>query len=348
MTNPRLRARDRLNLITNLATMLSAGIPILEAVDTLLVESKGSSKEVLTLIRKGLEQGKPISESMKAAPLAFDPVTVNIVRASEEAGTLDQALTDLQATIKKDIDFTDRLKASLIYPVFVIGVFLGVLILILTFVIPRVSKVFDGLRITLPPTTKALIGLSEFVLANYIFIFIAIALIGVGIFMLIRFKRRQVVNVLLSLPFLDNLGRQIDLARFTRTLKLQLKAGLPLSEALELSRGVVSKKEIESAIISMKRAVDNGEPISEGLKHYKKVVPSVMIRILQTAEKSGTLEKTMQDLADYFDEQVTRTLKNVSELIEPVLIVVIGLLIGGMMLSIIAPIYGLISQLGGR
>lgn len=346
--NPRLKASDRLNLITNMATMLSAGIPILEAVDTLLAESKGANKEVLTIMRKGLEQGKPISESMKAAPRAFDPVTVNIVRASEEAGTLDQALTDLQATLKKDIDFSDRIKAALIYPVFVIVVFLAVLVLILTFVIPRVSKVFEAMRVTLPPTTQAMIALSDFVLAYYIFILVFIGLLILGIILLARYRKRQVVNFLLSLPVLNTLGRQIDLARFTRTMKLQLKAGLPLSEALELSRGVVTKKEIESAIVGMKRAVDNGEPISEGLKAHKKVVPTVMVRILQTAEKTGTLEKTMQDLADYFDEQVTRTLKNISELIEPVLIVVIGLLIGGMMLSIIAPIYGLISQIGGR
>src|SRR5687767_1692236 len=179
--NPRLNARDRLNLITNLATMLSAGIPILEAVETLLNESKGASRDVLIIIRKGLEQGKPISESMRAVPRAFDPVTVNIVHASEEAGTLDQALTDLQVTIKKDIDFSDRIKAALIYPVFVIGIFLAVLVLILTFVIPRVSKVFESLRVPLPPTTQAMIALSDFVLGYYIFILIFTGLLVLGV-----------------------------------------------------------------------------------------------------------------------------------------------------------------------
>jgi type II secretory pathway component PulF len=298
-------------------------------------------------MRRGLEQGKPISGAMQSAPRAFDPVTVSIVKASEEAGTLEQALTDLQVTIKKDIDFTDRLKSSLIYPVFVIAIFFAVLILILTFVIPRVSKVFLSLRLELPPTTQAMIFLSEFVLANYIYLIVAAVVIIAGLTALFKYKRRQVTNAALSLPLLDSLGRQIDLARFTRTMALQLKAGLPLSEALELCRGVVSKKEIESAIVSMKRAVDNGESMSEGLKPYRHAVPGVMIRILQTAEKTGTLEKTMQDLAEYFDEQVTRNLKNITELIEPILIVVIGILIGGMMLSVIAPIYGLISQISG-
>src|SRR5688572_1987916 len=130
MKGPRLKARDKLTLITNLSSMLSSGIPILEAVDTLLEESKGPVREVLMLIKQGLEQGKPISEALKRAPRAFDPVTVNIVKSAEEAGTLEDALRDLQITIKKDIAFSDQLRASLVYPAFVIVIFFGVLTLI--------------------------------------------------------------------------------------------------------------------------------------------------------------------------------------------------------------------------
>lgn len=345
MASPRLRARDKLTLITNLGTMLSSGIPILEAVDTLLDESKGPMRAVLILMREGLEQGKPISQAMKSAPYAFDEVTVNIVKAAEEAGTLEEALADLQTTIKKDIEFSDQLRSSLVYPIFVIVIFFGVLTLILTFVVPRISKVFLGLRLDLPLPTKILMATSEFVLANYAFIIAAIILLIVLMVVVFKFWRRQLISILLSLPILDKLGQQIDFTRFTRTMALQLKAGLPVSEALELSKGVVSKKEIEQAIVSMKVSVSSGKSVSEGLKPFKRVTPPMMLRILQTAEVTGTLEKTMQDLTSYFDEQVTRSLKGISELIEPILIVVIGLLIGGMMLAIIAPIYGIIGQL---
>lgn len=348
MNSPRLKSREKLALITSLSTLLSSGIPILEAIDTLIQESKGQTLAVLKLMRNALDQGRTIHEAMAAAPKAFDAVTVSIVRAAEEAGTLEQALSDLQFTTKKDIEFSDRVRASLVYPTFVIIIFLGVLVLILTFVVPRMGRIFEGLRLDLPATTVALIAVSDFILAYYIYILVVIAVLIIGIFLLFRYKRREVANTVLSLPFLKNLGRQIDLARFTRTMTLQLKAGIPLAESLELARGVVTKKEIEKVVVSMRRAVENGEPISDGLKHHSHVVPGVMARIIQTAEKTGTLEKAMQDLAEYFDEQVSRTLKNITELIEPVLIVVIGLLIGGMMLSIIAPIYGIISQIGGR
>lgn len=346
--NIALPARDKLTLISNLATMLESGIPILEAVETLLSESKGGMRSILLLMKESLEQGKPISSAMERAPRAFDKVTVNIIKAAEEAGTLEDVLRDVTKTIKKDMAFSDQLRASLIYPVFVLVIFFGVLAMILTFVVPRIGKIFESLHLALPLPTQVLMKASAFTIAYFPYILLVLAVVVVLLIVLFKTRKQLVTQALFNLPLLRKLGRQIDLARFTRSMALLLRSGIPVAEALELAKGVVNKKEILQAVDAMQKSVSSGKPMTDGIKKSKKIIPPIMLRILQTAELSGTLEKTMQELAEYFDEQVTRTLKNVTELIEPVLIVVIGLLVGGMMLSIIAPIYGIISQINAR
>lgn len=341
-------AKDKLTVISNLATMLSAGIPILEAVEALLPENKGGAKKFLKLTQAALTEGKPISYAMGQMPRDFDAVTMNLVRAAEEAGTLEETLKDLQISIKKDIAFRDELRASMTYPIFIFVIFFGVLLLILLFVVPRISKVFLGLRMALPPATMFMINVSDALVRYWPFIIVGFVIVMVILVAFVRAKKRQVVNALLKLPLLNHLGRTIDLTRFTRSMGLLLRAGIPVSEALELSEAVVSKREMAQMVEKMKDAVSEGLPLSEGLQQSKSLVPPLMIRIVETAEHSGTLEKTMQELSEYFQNQVSAKLKTISTLIEPIMIVVIGLLVGGMMLAIIAPIYSLISQINTR
>ena len=334
--------------MSNLATMLGSGIPILEAVDTQLEDAKGSTKALLTLFRTSLNDGRPLSHAMAQAPRVFDPVTINLIKAAEEAGTLEDSLRDLVKALKKDMSFNDKIRSAMTYPIFIFIVFIGILGVILGFVIPRVSKVFTGLRVDLPAPTKFMIWLSDAVMTNYMYIIAGAIILVVLIVVLFKAKKRAFLSLILRLPILRGLGRDIDLTRFTRSMALLLKSGIPVSEALDLSQQTVTKKEIYEAVETMKIGVTAGKPISAGLHVSKKVVPSMMIHIVQTAEMSGTLEHTMQDLADYFEEQVEKSVRTLTTLIEPAMMVVMGLLVGAMMLAVIAPIYNIISQIAGR
>lgn len=342
MTLPR---KDKLTLISNLATMMNAGIPILEAVEGLLEESKGPMHKTLSLLRDSLYEGHPISHGMAKMPDIFDPVTINLVRAGEEAGTLETVLKDLTKSIKKEMAFTDRLKSSMTYPLFVLIIFVSVLSFILAFVIPRISKVFSGFKGELPSATKFLMNASAFLLDFYLYIIIGVVMVAVLLIVLYKLQRRAVLNALLSMPGLQNLGRQIDLANFTRSMHLLLSAGIPVAEALAFSETVVSKKDVRGMIRSMKEKVMAGQPLSAGIRTSRHVAPPMMVRIVETAEASGALEAAMQDLAVYFEAQVNRTLKLLTTLLEPIMLVVMGLLVGGMMLAVVAPIYNLITQL---
>jgi type II secretory pathway component PulF len=346
--SPPIRSQEKLALISSLATMLAAGVPVLEAVESLLPDSKGGTRKFLEQLRSSLNEGKPISEAMAKAPRSFDPVTVNIVRAAETAGTLDETLKDVEVSMKQDMEFRDQLRASMAYPLFIFVVFLGVLLLILGFVIPRVAKVFATLRMQLPATTRAMIWVSDALLAHYRLIII-LSFVGVALLVILfQLKRRAIVNLLLYLPVFRSLGREIDLARFTRSMAQLLKAGVPVGEALKLSRAVVAKKEMVAMVDHMEQAINQGKPMSDGLQASKHAVPSLMIRLIETAERSGSLEMSMQNLSEHFQTRISQRLKTIATLIEPVMIVVVGLLVGGMMLSIIAPIYNLIGKVKAR
>ncbi|HSX00906.1 MAG TPA: type II secretion system F family protein [Candidatus Saccharimonas sp.] len=344
----RLSGKDKLALVSNLGTMLSSGIPIIEAVDSMLEEAKGNLRAVLLLLKADLSEGRTVSVSLARSPKAFDPVMVNLVKAAEEAGTLDETLKDMVDSIKKEMEFSSNIRASLAYPTFICVVFMGVLVLILSFVIPRVSKIFVSLHVPLPITTKVMFWVSTFMLAYWPYLLGGLIAAIVAVVVLFERNRRQVINALYSLPLLRRLGRAIDLARLTRSLSQLLHAGLPIVEALELAKNVVNKREVVAVVAHTQEVVSTGHPLASGLKAGRKVVPGMMLRIVEAAETSGTLETAMQDLNEYFEAQVDSTLRTMTTLLEPILLVVIGVMVGGMMISIIGPIYGLIGQVNAH
>jgi len=231
---------------------------------------------------------------------------------------------------------------------FIIAIFFGVLLMILGFVIPRIARVFVGLRVELPFATRMLINASNYMRANYFGI--AAVVIGLAIFTVLLFKLKKafIVNLIFKLPLLSKLGTDIDLSRFTRSMALLLKSGVPIGEALDLSKTVVVKRQMVKMTNDMSRAISEGRPMFVGMKNSKKHVPVLMQRLLETAEKSGSLEISMQKLSDHFQTKVSHQLKSIVTLVEPIMIVVVGVMVGGMMLAIIAPIYGLIGKVQAR
>jgi type II secretory pathway component PulF len=346
--NTTLSANDKITLISNLHTMLNSGIPILETVESLLEDSKGGQKKLLETMRLDLGQGQHMYVTFEKFPKMFDKVTVNIIKASEESGTLDTALEDLVRSIRKDIEFNDRIRSALIYPVFIMGVFVLVMIIILVVVVPRISTVFTRLNVTLPLATVVMISMSNIVLNYTIPLIIGAAAIFAGIGYIYKQNKIFLIRLLTSLPIVSLLSQQIDLTRFTRSLYLLLTAGIPITVALELTQQVVIKKNIQNAIKHAKTVVFGGKKLSEGLKDSKKVIPPVMIKIIEAGERSGSLDKAMLDVSEYLDYQVSGTLKTVTALIEPIMLVGVGFLVGGMMMAIIAPIYQLIGQVGPK
>lgn len=341
----RLKTKERLSIFSDLSTMLIAGIPIIEILYSLEADAKGNPKKVLAYMRSSLANGVPLSRALSQMPKAFDAVSVNLIRSAEAGGTLETTLRDIVSATKKEMAFSEQLRMTMIYPIFVMAVFLGIVVLMLTFVIPRVAEVFSSMHIQTPWITKVMIKASNLLMTHWLSIVIGIAIIAVFAVFFIKANKRLIIRSLLALPPLQALGTDIDLARFTRSFGLLMRSGVPIIESLKLSEKVVQKKSIIAVIQQMEIDVAAGKSISLSMRQPKSPIPTVMWRSIKTAETTGTLDQILQNLTEHFDDQVASSLKILSSLLEPVLIVVVGVLVGLLMVSIIAPIYNMISQI---
>lgn len=346
--NITLSNNDKLGMLSDLGTMLSAGIPLLESVDALLEDTKGNQKKFLEVLREDLTQGKHVYFTFSKFPNVFSRVTTSIVKASEEAGTLDVTLKDLKENLKKDMEFSDKVKSALVYPLFIVFVFFAVLLMILVVVVPKISSVFSRLRVDLPLPTQILIFMSNALISQTIPVILGLIMFCLLMFFLFKKQKKFLLNLLFKFPVLKSLAKDIDLTRFSRSLFLLLNAGIPITSALELTESVVVSRDVELGVKHAKEAVAAGRKLSEGFKDNRRVFPSIAVRITEAGERSGSLDKSMLEISEFLDYQVSGKLKTATSLLEPILLVVIGGLVGGMMLAIIAPIYGLIGQVGAR
>ncbi|OGD08249.1 hypothetical protein A2397_05540 [Candidatus Amesbacteria bacterium RIFOXYB1_FULL_44_23] len=347
-SNISLKGSEKISLITNLSTMLSSGIPIVEVVESLLEDTKGDQRKILETLKADMMQGQRVYVTFAKFPQTFDAVTVNLIRASEEAGTLETTLKDLRKHIQKEMEFKDRITSALIYPVVIFFIFIAVLALILIFVMPKISQVFKRLKVELPMTTKIMIATSDLIVNKPWHVLGVSGAIFLAFYLIYKAKKSFFVNILISLPLISQLVKEIDLTRFSRSMYLLLSAGLPINTALDLSHDVVIRPQMAKIIKKSRELIMAGKRMSDGFRGTHGQMPAIVTKLIEAGEKSGSLDKSMQDISEFLDYQVSNSLKNLTAIIEPLMLLVVGVFVGGMMISIMAPIYGLIGKVGGR
>lgn len=340
----RLKPDDKISLISNLSTMLAAGIPILEAIDALLDETKGDTRKVLQVLSVDLKAGNRMYVSMQKFPDVFDSVTVSLVKAAEEAGTLEVTLKDIRMSIQRDSEFSDKIRSATTYPMIVMVVFISVMLGIILFVIPRVATVFERLNLDLPLPTRIMIGISTFLTTQWLFVILFLSASAAIIATLYNYKRNWFTSVFFSMPVINKMVQLIDVTRFTHSMHLLLNAGIPITSALELAEKVVLKKNVRAILTHARLGVSSGETFSQGLKGYRGIIPGIVVKLIEVGERSGTLAESMKDISAFLDYRVEKKLKAVTDLLEPLMLVFVGLAVGVMMLSVIAPMYGVITN----
>ncbi len=348
MKRVHLSSGQKLELFNNLYTMISSGISLSESVDLLLLETKGSERVLINDLKHSIEEGKTIASTFAKYPDVFDQVTIDLIRIGEESGKLDTILKDIEKNLKEDVTFMQKIQNALVYPIFILVVFAGVMTLMFVFVIPRISKVFDKLRIDMPLPTKILVFASHIVI-NYYPILIA-GIIGVVaiIVYLYRTKKRVLLSFFFSLPLLHRLAIEVDIARVCRNTGLMLASGVPLLAALDLAEGIVVQQSVRAVFKTVIHKVSEGKTISDGMRQHIDVMTPVAVRMIETGERAGKLDQVFSHVGERFSSRITRKLEHITTLVEPVLMLVISLAIGGMMVAIMAPIYGIIGQIGKR
>jgi len=331
------------------STVLEAGLPIIRGLETLAVQQKNPYfKEVLTEIKKKVEGGSSLSEAMAAYPKVFNNLYLQMLRSGESTGNIDVVLKRLATYLEKIIALKSKIKHAMIYPSVIVFVTVVVVSIIMLYVIPKFAELFKEAGQQLPLPTQILLNISQHF--KYFFGFFLLAVIGsvIGI----KYYRRsekgkyQTDKLLLRLPLLGALFHKAAISRIARTLANLVGAGVPLLQAITIAGETSGNKVLEKAMEDIRVNVSAGHTIADPM-FFTGVFPYMVVEMVRIGEMSGNLEDMLTRVADFYEEEVDRTVQTLSTLIEPILLIVLGGIIGAILIALYLPIFQLGSVVGG-
>lgn len=329
-----------------LAIMFKSEIPPTEVFNTLARQIKNESlrEKIFSMVEK-VEGGTPLSKTFSLYPEIFSSFYVNMVRSGEASGKLSEVFTYLADYLEKEYDFNRKVKGTLIYPVFLLVVFLGVIGVIVFFVVPQLSQFLAETDKELPGITRFLLTSSAFLRRWWFLLLLAPIGLAAFIYFYLKTKEGRIFfdRWLLKAPLLKNFLKSIYLARASLNLSTLVSGGLPIVQALEVTSHVVGNNVYRQIILEASEGVKKGEPISSLLARYPEEFPPLFIQMLVVGEKTGHLESSLRNTVDFYQKEVDRGLEDFMRTLEPTLIIVFGLLVGGLMASVMVPVYQIIT-----
>src|ERR1700729_1925997 len=333
------------------SVMIDAGLPLVQCLEILAGQQENKIfQKILNGVRASVEGGATLSASMKQYDKVFDPLYYNMVEAGETGGILDTILQRLSSYIEKNVKLKRAVKSAMIYPVAVLGIAGGVIILLLWKVVPIFTTLFNGLGVDLPLPTRIVIMLSNFVGSIYGFI-IALFFAGGGFALKSWYgtpQGRMVIDtILLKVPLVGILLRKIAVARFTRTLGTLISSGVPILEGLDITARTSGNAVVERAITQTRKAVEAGRSLVEPLKETD-VFPGMVTQMIGVGEQTGAMDAMLSKIADFYEDEVDAAVKDMLTAIEPIMIVVLGCVVGGVVISMYMPLFSLINKLSGH
>jgi type IV pilus assembly protein PilC len=339
--------REKISFCRNLSLLISAGVPMADGFD-LLISNTGNTtvKKTLQEIAFSLRKGESISRNIARYPQYFGDVFLVMVKTGEASGTLSQSLNYLAKEFKQENDLKQKVISSLLYPAIILALMCGVGLLMMTFVLPRLAKVFLSLKVALPLPTKMLLTASLFLEKNLPLVFLFLILIVLSLYLFAKSKTGHLLAYWLgiNLPVLKNLLSSYNLARFTQILATLITSGVPITQALELSVRSLVVAQKEEFYKRIQGKITRGVPLSTIFKE-ERVFPPMVSQIVSVGEKTGNLDKLLADLSTFYQEEVENSLKNFVTVLEPVLMIIVGIAVGLMVISVITPIYSIIGKL---
>ncbi|HEV2063470.1 MAG TPA: type II secretion system F family protein [Thermoanaerobaculia bacterium] len=330
------------------SVMIDAGLPLVQCLEILANQQEHKSfQKILLQVRQDVEAGSTLADAMQRHPKAFNNLYVNMIAAGEAGGILDTILQRLAIYIEKAVKLASQVKSALIYPIAVIVIAAIVVAVILLKVIPTFAALFTGLGAELPMPTRVVIQASNF-LARY-FILILIAIAGL-IFAFQRYYatyqgRRVVDGLVLKLPILGMIMRKIAVARFCRTLATLTSSGVPILEALDITARTAGNAIVEDALIETKTAVEGGKTIVEPLRESG-IFPNMVVQMIGVGEQTGALDAMLNKIGDFYEDEVDTAVAGLVKLLEPVMIFILGVVIGGIVIAMYLPMFTLINKIG--
>ena len=327
------------------STMIDAGLPLVQCLNILADQSESKTLRAVTAnVARHVEAGATLAESLRRHPRIFDDLFTNLVQVGEAGGILDVVLQRLSVYIEKAAALKRKVKAAMVYPSTIIGVAFLIVIFMLTFVIPTFATMFKNLGADLPLPTQIVLWMSDFV-RGYI-IFIILGVMG-AVYLLRRYYKTEngkstIDALLLKLPVFGTLIRKVAVARFTRTFGTLVSSGVPILEGLRITARTAGNKVVERAVMQCRAAVTAGKTLAEPLKSSG-VFPPMVTQMIAVGEQTGALDAMLNKIADFYDDEVDTAVGALTALLEPLMIVILGVIIGGLVVAMYLPIFRLVT-----
>lgn len=343
-------SRKELAIFTRqFATMIDAGLPLVQCLDILGEQQEQDAfKKVILKVKEDVEAGSTFADALKKHPKVFDDLYVNLVAAGEVGGILDTILARLAAYIEKAMKLAKQIKGAMVYPSTIVAVALVVTVVLLLYVIPIFGQMFADFHQALPAPTVFVLGLSAFTQKYFLLILAAIVLL----ILLLRWYyrqengRRNIDRILLKAPIFGSLIQRIAVARFSRTLGTMVASGVPILESMDIVARSAGNKIIEEAIVKARTSISEGKTIAEPLAESK-VFPAMVTQMVGVGEATGALDTMLNKIADFYDDEVDAAVAALTSLLEPMLMVFLGVVIGGLVVAMYLPIFKLAGVVGG-
>jgi type IV pilus assembly protein PilC len=340
-------AKDLAIFTRQFSVMIDAGLPLVQCLEILGGQQENKTfAKVLQQTRMDVEGGSSLADAMRKHPKGFDDLYTNMIAAGEAGGILDTILKRLATYIEKSVKLKAQVKGAMVYPVAVITIAGIVITVILWKVIPTFAAMFAGLNAELPLPTRFVIALS-----NWLVRLLPFLVVG-GVLLTVAFKRyyathggrRMVDGIVLKLPILGPLMRKIAVARFCRTLSTLISSGVPILDGLEITARTAGNAIVEDAIMAVRKGVESGLTVAQPLKETG-VFPPMVIQMIGVGEQTGALDAMLSKIADFYEEEVDQAVANLLTLMEPVMILFLGVTVGGIIVAMYLPLFDLISKL---
>lgn len=338
----RLRLLEKMLLAKHLSTMVRSGVTVLEALRVVGEETPSPRvRHAVTELAESVEAGQTLADALASQGRRFDPLFVHLVRVGEASGTLESSLAELAEELRKRGELQRRIRSAMLYPSIVLGLTVVLVAVLTTFVLPRIIPLFKSLNADLPLATKLLLGVATFSQAYGAAVAVGSVVGAIGLRLLIRLPAVRPIwhGLLLRLPVVGELNRNIGRANFCRTLGVMLKSGIPAVEALRITADVTPNAVYARAIRRMAERVAQGQSLYATLPQRGHLFGGVVGSMVRVGEASGNLDTTLLELNDYYDKEVTAATQNLGTVLEPILLIFIGLIVAFVASAIILPIY---------
>ncbi|MBU1131297.1 type II secretion system F family protein [Patescibacteria group bacterium] len=340
--------KDIIFFTQNLQVMIRSGLPLDRSLKTLAEQTKNHKfQNILQDLAKSTEQGIAFHESLKKYEKIFGQITINMVKAGEVSGKLEDVLKQIYLQIKKAHELKSKIKAAMIYPVIIVIAMIVIGIIMFIVVIPKITSLFDQMEAELPLATKILISTSNFTTNNGLFILLGV-LVAIILF-IASLKNKKISyfyhELSLGLPIFGEIIKKINLAKFSRTVSSLIKTDIPIVKTLNITSQIMSNKVYRKALKESAESIKSGASLTDILKTYPKLFPPIIIQMSAAGEETGSLDEILTEIASFYEEEIDQIMKTLPSIIEPLLILVLGVGVGAMAVAIIMPMYSLTQQM---